>query len=322
MKVEKDQDEPEEDAKSIMTENKKSLHDMDASKFKSVKEESSSEDKSEDDFDPNNSDSNGNKPASERKMPPRLLRVALQSEKAGLSEYEKIRDGNIMERKEMLATLRADFSDYKKDSGIGAKKIAAPKRKREDSDSDGDWHPKWQHKSKPKPQKCSECPAVVLNIDLHMKECHTGELMTCTKCSYRSRRKADIELHYRKVHTDLDIETCHVCGQRFKGLKKHLQRTKCGTGKKAEATIPCPIGCSKMFTLQDSVYKHIEQVHQKNKKKICPFCEYKTYSKFNLNLHVTKMHEGKKMEKQQCLYCEKTPYALDYHMKIYHNDKC
>ena len=73
MKVEKDQDEPDEDAKSIMTENKKSLHGMDASKFKSVKEESSSEDKSEDDFDPNNSDSNGKKPASERKMPPRAL---------------------------------------------------------------------------------------------------------------------------------------------------------------------------------------------------------------------------------------------------------
>ena len=230
-------------------------------------------------------------------------------------------DGNIRERKEMLTTLRADFSDFKKDSGISAKKILA-KRKREDSDSDGDWHPKWQHKSKPKPQKCSECPAVVKDIDLHMKDCHTGEFKTCTKCSYRSRRKADVELHYRKVHTDLDIETCHVCGQRFKGLKKHLQRTKCGTGKKAEATIPCPMGCSKMFTLQDSVYKHIEQVHQQNKTKLCPLCEYKTYSKFNLNLHLTKMHEGKKMEKQQCQYCEKTPYALDYHMKIYHDDKC
>ena len=134
-------------------------------------------------------------------------------------------------------------------------------------------------------------------------------------------RKQDMASHYRKVHTDLDRETCKVCGDRFKMLKKHLMRTKCGTGKKAEATIPCPEGCSKMFTLQSSVYKHMRHVHQKIKNKICPFCEYKTYSLFNLNLHVTTVHEGKKIEKQQCQYCDKAPYALDYHMQTYHKCK-
>ena len=53
-----------------------------------------------------------------------------------LSEYEKIREGNIAEREAMLQTLIADFDSYKKDSGIGAAKKAPPKkRKRLECDS-------------------------------------------------------------------------------------------------------------------------------------------------------------------------------------------
>ena len=76
-----------------------------------------------------------------------------------------------------------------------------------------------------------------------------------------------------------------------------------------------------MFTLPDSVEKHVKQVHDQIKNKLCPFCEYKTYSNFNLKLHVTKMHEGRKFEKEQCLYCDKATFSLDYHMQIYHQDK-
>merc|ERR1719370_2732050 len=54
-----------------------------------------------------------------------------------LSEYEKIRQGNIAEREAMLQALMADFDSFKKDSGIGAVKKAPPKkRKRVEYDSD------------------------------------------------------------------------------------------------------------------------------------------------------------------------------------------
>merc|ERR1719370_2487260 len=54
-----------------------------------------------------------------------------------LSEYEKIRQGNIAEREAMLQALMADFDSFKKDSGIGAAKKAPPKkRKRVEYDSD------------------------------------------------------------------------------------------------------------------------------------------------------------------------------------------
>ena len=48
----------------------------------------------------------------------------------GLSEYEKIRQGNIAEREAMLQALMADFDSFKKDSGIGAAKKAPPKKRK------------------------------------------------------------------------------------------------------------------------------------------------------------------------------------------------
>ena len=53
--------------------------------------------------------------------------TALASEK---SDYEKIREENIAEREEMLSALKADFADFKKDSGIAAAKKAPPKKKK------------------------------------------------------------------------------------------------------------------------------------------------------------------------------------------------
>ena len=53
--------------------------------------------------------------------------TALASEK---SDYEKIREENIAEREEMLSALKADFADFKNDSGIAAAKKAPPKKKK------------------------------------------------------------------------------------------------------------------------------------------------------------------------------------------------
>jgi len=73
----------------------------------------------------------GRKPAGAMVMP-----TALKSE---LSEYEKIREGNIKEREAMLRALMDDMDSFKKDSGIGqTKKAPVKKRKRVEYDSDGE----------------------------------------------------------------------------------------------------------------------------------------------------------------------------------------
>ena len=50
--------------------------------------------------------------------------------KSEMSDYEKIREENIAEREEMLSALKADFADFKNDSGIAAAKKAPPKKKK------------------------------------------------------------------------------------------------------------------------------------------------------------------------------------------------
>merc|ERR1719500_582789 len=137
-------------------EKKKFLEDLeesDVEKEESGKEESeqesssSSSEESDDEFDPNDSDDDVKKKGfMAKKAPPKRkapagrgrgvskMPTALTSE---MSAYEKIREGNIAEREAMLAALMSDFSDFKKESGIGAaKKVAPKKRKRVEYDSD------------------------------------------------------------------------------------------------------------------------------------------------------------------------------------------
>ena len=114
-------------------------------------ESSSSEEESDDEFDPNDSDDDVKKKGfMAKKAPPKRkapagrgrggalkMPTALTGE---LSEYEKIREGNIAERKAMLQALMADFDSFKKDSGIGAAKKAPPKKRRRveyDNDNEG-----------------------------------------------------------------------------------------------------------------------------------------------------------------------------------------
>ena len=120
--------------------------------FESGEELLSSIEESNDEFDPNYCDSDDN--AKKRgflakKVPPKIKTPAGRGRgetlktpmalTANMSEYEKIRQGNIAEREEMLQELIADFDSFKRDSGIGAeKKAPLKKRNRVENDSDSE----------------------------------------------------------------------------------------------------------------------------------------------------------------------------------------
>jgi len=107
--------------------------------------ESSSEEESESDWDGDSDD--GFKKAAKKPAPkkkgkvareraamnkPVIIPTAFTSE---LSAYEKIRNDNIKEREALLASLMADFQDYKKDVGLVKEKTAPKKRKFGDDES-------------------------------------------------------------------------------------------------------------------------------------------------------------------------------------------
>jgi len=112
-------------------------------KFSDSEEESLSSNKeSDDEFDPNEDDDakkrgfiakkKSKTPAGRGRRETLKTPMALA---ANMSEYEKIRQGNIAEREEMLQELIADFSSFKKDSGIGAVKKAPLKKRKKN----GEW---------------------------------------------------------------------------------------------------------------------------------------------------------------------------------------
>ena len=120
--------------------------------YESGEESMSSEEESHDEFDPNDSDSDDDvkkRGFLAKKVPPKSKTPAGRGRgetpkmpmalTANMSEYEKIRQGNIAEREEMLRELIADFSSFKKDTGIrAAKKAPLKKRKKVDNGSDNE----------------------------------------------------------------------------------------------------------------------------------------------------------------------------------------
>ena len=102
-------------------------------------------------------------------------------------------------------------------------------------------------------------------------------------------------------------------------LSRHLERTKCGEGKSIDERKSEKCNeCGKLFTTKDHLSHHIKGVHLKIKNKHCDQCEYSSYSGFNLKLHISKMHNGKQLKKEQCSVCLNEFVNLPYHVKIYH----
>jgi hypothetical protein len=154
----------------------------------------------------------------------------------------------------------------------------------------------------------------------HIKGSHTDPFLKCYVCDYTTRHPSGLKKHMKVVHTSGTLETCHVCGEVFKKLQQHLKVSICG-GNKPVAAMPCPEGCQKTFVSQKSIDAHVKFVHLKICNVLCEMCDYKTYSKFNLRIHLAKTHGVGTREKVQCQHCDKSTWEMDSHMKTYHTDK-
>ena len=80
------------------------------------------------------------------------------------------------------------------------------------------------------------------------------------------------------------------------------------------------LDCNKVFNFKQALDNHVKIVHMNVKDKQCPDCSYATYSRYNLRMHVSKIHNGKKIEKEACPHCTKVTTNLNYHINIMHNE--
>ena len=63
------------------------------------------------------------------------------------------------------------------------------------------------------------------------------------------------------------------------------------------------------------------RAHKRNlhsaKNQACHLCEYRTYSSFNLKLHLSKMHNAPSLQ-ALCPVCQVKTHSLDWHIRVFH----
>ena len=144
----------------------------------------------------------------------------------------------------------------------------------------------------------------------------------CQHCEYSAPSKSELKRHTKIKHEEANPVHCPWCGIYVKCLDRHLKRNECNVPeneRKKRKTISCDI-CLKKFTSYNSVNvleRHKKRVHEKIKDVHCERCDYKTYSKNNLYVHVKRMHEGRPY-REQCPKCPKLVVNMEWHIKTYH----
>ena len=138
---------------------------------------------------------------------------------------------------------------------------------------------------------CPECgKQVVWNIlKHHIRRVHEN-ILKKSKCSQCDFEGIYLQLHFKRKHTNDFYQTCPYCGVVFKRLGSHLENTNCGRNAEDIIIKPNCSLCNKCFATKDQLRKHNRNIHDQVKDKQCSHCEYKTYSSFNLNLHIKNKH--------------------------------
>ena len=152
----------------------------------------------------------------------------------------------------------------------------------------------------------------------HMIKFHNPEGPTyynCDKCAFKT-----IHYHYLKRHmTNHEgfLETCHICGGKYKRLEVHIRRNhNSNITDMKNMIVKCEI-CGKEVR-KVGLSDHMKHVHTE-RKHACHLCSYKAQTGYNLKLHISKSHLGvKELEKKQCPECDILTTNLSYHLKHYH----
>ena len=164
---------------------------------------------------------------------------------------------------------------------------------------------------------CELCGKILTNwgMNKHM-EIHNPVGRTyynCDQCAYRTVSKQALTQHM-KNHEGVVLETCHICGGKYKDLKKHINRSH--NNKNNNLMVKCE-SCGKEIRKMHLAV-HMKQVHME-RKYACHLCSYKAQSNSNLKLHISKSHLGvKELKKEQCPHCDVRTRSLQHHLKIYH----
>ena len=172
-------------------------------------------------------------------------------------------------------------------------------------------------------EKCSICGKILkaMHLNGHMKKVHGEKDIACPHCEFRAGSKHDMIRHIRRRHDSAAVANCQWCGRMTKDLDRHLQRNQCNVPKQERNKLPevlCVfVNCGKKFKNDRDMKRHFEVVHDRKRPFGCGDCSYTASTRFNLQIHVKRVHERKTI-KDTCPYCNKPCIGLDWHIRTYH----
>ena len=175
--------------------------------------------------------------------------------------------------------------------------------------------------------KCDTCDLTFVTLeewDSHIKKCHLAEMkhpgdFQCELCRASFCIAKLLDLHHSIVHKK-KMFTCELCKKSYSessNLRKHEKREhQGGPAEKRKANCPFCEDWSGEGTLRD----HVKDVHPDEPLPfLCDKCDYKTFSKSNLSIHIKYMHnKNTDFMCDRCDYVTKTQCKLQIHIDKVH----
>ena len=168
--------------------------------------------------------------------------------------------------------------------------------------------------------ECEECGKVLKNftqLKWHLELHANANAFGCNFCDYKATRPADLRVHKKNVHGEVEDNACNVCGDIFNNpasLRGHnnihlgAQVFQCGCGKAfkrkdylerhqathlpKESHFSCPV-CQKTFARVDNLKNHLQS--HRNNAIPCPECEFSFTNLNKLWAHIDKKHVKKEV---------------------------
>ena len=167
------------------------------------------------------------------------------------------------------------------------------------------------------------------------KRDHDYEYHTCDICNdgYFFNERADLKVH-RKIEHEIDMIYCDICIEEtndINSLKTYSNHDELNEhivtehdGIVGTSRYVCNVeGCNAVLKSKKEQLEHYRDVHnQKKAYHYCNHCNYKTYKKSNLKLHLSMKHdEGHKEKCHHCDYETSATSNLLRHLRRKHDYK-